>query len=567
MTYTRLGDLLVGRGAITREQLEQALRRQKEDGRRLGTILVEDGAITEKQVIEALQAQLGLEYVDLDAVDIPAGMARLLPRNIAQRHQVVPLRASRAELYLVMADPLNFMAIEEAAAATHRQVIPMIADAAAVDRAVQALYGGPASRRAVEELQRELSGGGPAAPIPVQERWKLSAGETDEDAAPTVRLVAALAERACAEGASDIRLEPQGGQARLRMRIDGVLREIAAVPRELQGPLTARIKSMAQMDVDQRQRPQEGRIQLTVGREPLDLEVTTLPTLSGEKVVLRLIRRGEDLSAEGIGLEGEARQHFLDLLAPASGGLVLAVGPADAGKTSTLYAMIGHLRGASVDLVCLEDPVERPIDGIDQVQVDERTGLTLAEALRAALRQEPDVVAVGELRDAGTARLAMQAALTGRTVLSTLRADGALEAILRLLDTGMEPPLVAAALRGIVSQRLVRRVCPHCRQTYAPGREELERLGLPADRPYTFCRGAGCPACFQTGYRGRTAAFEILPVSPALRQAIRGRSRDGLEAALAAAVPRTLRDDCARLVVQGVTTAEEALRAMGEQDQ
>lgn len=567
MTYTRLGDLLVGSGTITQQQLEEALEEQKKSGKRLGTVLVENHIITEKQLIEALMTQLGLDYADLNAMELSPEMAQILPKNIAQKYQVVPVRATRSELYLAMADPLNFIAIEEVSAATHRQVIPMIATEAAVERAVQNLYSNQGTLKAIEDMRRDLAGSGyGASAAPVDGRWKAGTGETDEEAAPTIRLVNSIIERACTENASDIHLEPVGDEMRIRMRIDGSLRQIITVPRELQMSVISRIKIMAQMDITQKQLPQDGRIEMTVRQEPLDLQVSTLPTIYGEKIVIRLLRRSEDISIEGIGLRGENRQRFLDLLDHNADGMLLVVGPIGAGKTSTLYTMIDRKRGEEVNLISLEDPVEYHMDGVCQVQINDRIDLTFANALRSVLRQDPDIIAVGEIRDGDTAEIAMRAALTGHLVLSTVHTTDALSTLDRLLDIGVEPYLLSSALRGIISQRLVRKICPHCKKPYTPAREELELLGLPADGNYTFYRGSGCSECFQTGYRGRTGVFEILTVTPALRKAIHDRSLPDVQAALRASTFRPIREDCIQLVGDGVTTVEEVLHTIGRQD-
>ncbi len=566
MKYTRLGDLLVGSGAITKEQLSAALEKQKESGQRLGATLIESGVVTEKQVIEALMTQLGLDYVDLNTTELSADMAKLLPKNLAQKYQVVPIRATRTELYLAMADPLNFVAIEAVSAATHRQVIPMIAASAAVERAVQNLYSSQGTMKAIEDMRRDLAGSAALSAVPVKERWKMDAAEADEEAAPTIRLVNSIIERACTENASDIHLEPVGERMRIRMRIDGVLRDIITVPRELQNSVISRIKIMAQMDITQKQLPQDGRIELSVRQEAVDLRVSTLPTIYGEKIVIRLLRRNEDISVDGIGLRGENRKGFLDLLDGSTDGMILVVGPTGAGKTSTLYTMIDHKRSDEVNLVSLEDPVEYHIDGVNQVQINERTDLTFASALRAVLRQDPDIIAVGEIRDGETAQIAVRAALTGHLVLSTVHTTDALAAIDRLLDIGVEPFLISSALRGIVSQRLVRKICPHCREAYTPTEGEVQLLGLNAAEKHTFYRGAGCSECFGTGYRGRTGVFEILPITADIRRAIHDRSRAALEKALAATAFRPLREDCSDLVRDGVTTVEEVLHTIGRRE-
>lgn len=567
MKYTRLGDLLVGNGTITQEQLQEALKLQKENGKRLGDILRDNHIITENQVIEALMTQLGLEFIDLNACTISAEMAQLVPKSIAKKHRVVPVRATRTELYLGMSDPLNFAAMEEVAAATRRQVVPMIATESAVERAVQNLYSNQGTMKAIEDMRRDLAGSGyGASAAPVDGRWKAGTGETDEEAAPTIRLVNSIIERACTENASDIHLEPVGDEMRIRMRIDGSLRQIITVPRELQMSVISRIKIMAQMDITQKQLPQDGRIEMTVRQEPLDLRVSTLPTIYGEKIVIRLLRRSEDISIEGIGLRGENRQRFLDLLDHNADGMLLVVGPTGAGKTSTLYTMIDRKRGEEVNLISLEDPVEYHMDGVCQVQINDRIDLTFANALRSVLRQDPDIIAVGEIRDGDTAEIAMRAALTGHLVLSTVHTTDALSTLDRLLDIGVEPYLLSSALRGIISQRLVRKICPHCKKPYTPAREELELLGLPADGNYTFYRGSGCSECFQTGYRGRTGVFEILTVTPALRKAIHDRSLPDVQAALRASTFRPIREDCIQLVGDGVTTVEEVLHTIGRQD-
>ena len=566
MTYTRLGDLLVGSGTITQQQLEEALEEQKKSGKRLGTVLVENHIITEKQLIEALMIQLGLDYADLNAMELSPEMAQILPKNIAQKYQVVPVRATRSELYLAMADPLNFIAIEEVSAATHRQVIPMIATEAAVERAVQNLYSTQGTLKAIEDMRRDLAGSGyGASAAPVDGRWKAGTGETDEEAAPTIRLVNSIIERACTENASDIHLEPVGDEMRIRMRIDGSLRQIITVPRELQMSVISRIKIMAQMDITQKQLPQDGRIEMTVRQEPLDLRVSTLPTIYGEKIVIRLLRRSEDISIEGIGLRGENRQRFLDLLDHNADGMLLVVGPTGAGKTSTLYTMIDRKRGEEVNLISLEDPVEYHMEGVCQVQINERTDLTFANALRAVLRQDPDIIAVGEIRDGETAEIAMRAAMTGHLVLTTIHTNDALSSIDRLLDIGVEPYLIAGAVRGIISQRLVRKICPRCRQAYTPTEEEAALLELSWREDLKFYRGAGCPDCFQTGYRGRTAVFEILPVTPEIRRAIHRQDLKELQEAVRRSTFQPLLVNCAQLVTPGVTTTEEILRIVGRQ--
>lgn len=562
MKYVKLGDLLVKSGAITQAQLDEALELQSGSGQRLGAILQDHGFITERQLIDTLMNQLGVEFIDLNTYPIPPEMAQILPKSIAKKHMVVPVKATRSDIRLAMADPLNFVAIEEVRAVTRRRVIPLIATSAAVERAVQNLYSNQGAMQAIEDMQRDLLGSQYGAAVSAAQQ-SVTVDEDEADSAPAIRLVNSIIDRACTEGASDIHMEPGEDGMTIRMRIDGALRPIIPVPRELQSSVISRMKIMARMDIAQKQIPQDGRANVTVRQEGLDLRISTLPTIHGEKVVIRLLRKTPELATlEGIGLEGENRKRFCRLVDHTAEGVILMVGPTGSGKTSTLYAMIERLKSEEVNLVSLEDPVEYHIDGVCQVQINEKTGLTFANVLRSVLRQDPDIIAVGEIRDGETAEIAMRAAMTGHLVLSTVHTNNAVSSVDRLLDIGVEPYLIAGAVKGIVSQRLVRRVCPHCRRPYTPTPEEQAALGLPPGE-YLFYKGAGCGECFGTGYRGRIGAFEILPVTPDIRRAIHARSLEKLEEAMASSGFRPIMENCRQLVLDGVTTAEEVHRVLG----
>ena len=562
MKYIRLGDLLVKSGTITQTQLDEALKLQSGTGERLGAVLQKHGFITEKQLIDTLMSQIGVEFIDLNGYGIPSEMAQVLPKNIAKKHMVVPVRVTRTDIHIAMADPLNFLAIEEVQTVTRRRVIPLIATSAAVERAVQNLYSNQGAMRAIEDMQRDLLGsqyGGVSEVLP----QATTVDEDETDAAPAIRLVNSIIDRACTEGASDIHMEPGEDSMTIRMRIDGVLRSIIPVPRELQSSVISRLKIMARMDIAQKHVPQDGRANVNVRQETLDLRISTLPTIYGEKVVIRLLRKTPELATlEGIGLEGRNREQFCHLVDHTTEGVILMVGPTGSGKTSTLYAMIDRLKSEEVNLVSLEDPVEYHIGGICQVQINEKTGLTFANVLRSVLRQDPDIIAVGEIRDGETAEIAMRAAMTGHLVLSTVHTNNAVSSVDRLLDIGVEPYLIAGAVKGIISQRLVRRLCPHCRRPYTPSLEELEALGLPAG-DFLFYRGEGCGECFGTGYRGRVAAFEILEITPEMRRAIHARSLKGLERAMSGAGFQPIMENCRKLILDGVTSAEEVQRVLG----
>lgn len=563
MKYIRLGDLLVKSGNITQEQLDEALRLQKGTGERLGAILQKNGFITERQLIDTLMSQLGVEFIDLNTYAVPPEMAQLLPKNLAKKHMAVPVKATRSEVWLAMADPLNFVAQEEIQAVTRRRVIPLIASSGAVERAVLNLYSNQGAMQAIEEMQRDLLGSQYAGTAIAQPQ-SVTVGEDEADTAPAIRLVNSIIDRACTEGASDIHLEPGEDSMSIRMRIDGTLRTVIPVPRELQSSVISRLKIMARMDIAQKLVPQDGRANVTVRQESLDLRISTLPTIHGEKVVIRLLRKTPELATlEGIGLEGGNLERFRTLVSSTREGVILMVGPTGSGKTSTLYAIIDLLKSEEVNLVSLEDPVEYHIGGICQVQINEKTGLTFANVLRSVLRQDPDIIAVGEIRDGETAEIAMRAAMTGHLVLSTIHTNNSVASIDRLLDIGVEPYLIAGAVKGIISQRLIRRVCPHCKRPYTPSAEERASLGLP-DGDYTFYRGEGCGECFGTGYRGRVGVFEILNVNSDIRRAIHSRSLKELEKAMSEADFHPLIENCRALVLRGVTSAEEIHRIIGD---
>ena len=562
MAYKRLGDLLLDIGLIDQAQLDQALSIQSKNKKRLGDVLIENGFITERQLIEALELQLGVEFIDLSKAVIPPEMAQVLSRNIAKKHSVVPVRADRGTLYLAMSDPLNFLAIEEVRTATRKKVVPMIATAEAIDHAIFTLYGNEGAARAIEEMKREARDNGGSAQV-----YSTTAVDEDVQSAPTVRLVNSIIERAAVERASDIHLEPHEEELRVRMRIDGLMRNILTVPKNLQTSVISRLKVMGSMDISERKVPQDGRANVTVKHKDVDLRMSTLPTIFGEKFVIRLLDKdAQILDKDALGLTGTDLERY-DTLLKSQSGVILIVGPTGSGKSSTMYTMMRQLNTEQVNLVTLEDPVEYHIDGLNQVQINEKTGMTFSGGLRAILRQDPDIIAVGEIRDGETAQIAMRAAITGHLVLSTVHTSSAAAAIDRLLDIGVEPYLISGAMRGILSQRLVRRICPHCRREYTPTEEELAVLGLSGAAGHPFYRGVGCPMCFHTGYRGRTAVFEVLIVDQPLRRAIRsGADREQIRAVLAQGDFVSLADNCRRLVLEGVTTIEEAARTINSAD-
>ena len=565
MKYWRLGDLLVSSGVITEDQLELALRMQKEEmqGKRLGTVLIESGIITENQLIETLQMQLGVEFIDLNNTAIPPEMAQVLPKNIAKKHMVIPVKVVRNELYLAMVDPLNFITIEEVQSATRKKVIPVIATTAAMERAVLNLYSNEGAARAIEEMKKDNIGEVSFEP----QKDSVAHIEDDANSAPTIRLVNSIIERAVTEQASDVHIEPREEEVMVRMRIDGMMRNVFTVPKELQSSVISRLKIMGNMDISQHRIPLDGRCNVRIRQQDIDLRISTLPTIYGEKTVLRLLKKAEGmLTMEGIGLRGENLELFQKLIHNNTEGVILIVGPTGSGKSSTMYTMVKDLNNEEVNLITLEDPVEYNIAGVNQVQINEKAGLTFANALRAVLRQDPDIIGVGEIRDGETAEIALRAALTGHLVLSTIHTNDAKSSIDRLLGIGVEPYLIAGSVKGIISQRLVRRICPHCKTAYTADETETRALKLPSNRNYTFYKGQGCPECFYTGYRGRMAVFEILVFNSDIKRAISTNDPVALEKAIAASGFTPILENCRQLVLDGVTSAKEVSRAVSRTD-
>ena len=560
MVYKRLGELLINAKYITREQLTDAIAAQVDQpGKDIGEILVSQGSVTRQQIYKVLERQLGVTYVELEDIIIPSELRRLVPHTLAKKYNVVPVEADEQTLTLAMEDPLNFLAVDAVRLTVKRKVVPMLASPEGIAHAITELYGSLSAERALQEL----GGGEEEAAADLQSITSNIIGADSENAAPTIRLVNSFLEYAVRQNASDIHLEPRETAMFVRMRIDGVLRHIFTVPRKTQNAVIARIKVMGNMNIAEHKIPLDGRSNVRIGEKDVDLRISTLPTVYGEKVVIRLLHKSSTLlNTKGIGLTGKNLEKFNSLL-DNNNGVILIVGPTGSGKSSSMYTMIGKLNTEQVNLVTLEDPVEYNFDGVNQVQINEKTGMTFASGLRSILRQDPDIIAVGEIRDGETADIAMRAAITGHLVLSTLHTNDAPSTIDRLLDMGVERYLISSALKGIISQRLVRRICPYCKEEYIPSSEEQKMLRLPVMPGRKFYKGRGCTRCFSTGYRGRTAVFEILVLSSSVLRAI----SDGVPPSqLLELIHRSdfepMIVDCVRLVENGTTTVEEAFRTI-----
>ncbi|CAM5182898.1 Type IV pilus assembly protein PilB OS=Ureibacillus acetophenoni OX=614649 GN=SAMN05877842_10477 PE=3 SV=1 [Ureibacillus acetophenoni] len=545
-TRKRLGDLLVEAGVITNEQLDYALKNKSYE-EKLGDFLIRENFITEQQLIEVLEFQLGIPHINLNQYAIEPELLQLVPAELAKRAKIMPIRRDRNKLFIAMADPMDYFAIEEVRMATGCQIETSIAAKDDLYRTITKYYD------LQESMDAALSDLGVAANEVQQEI-------TDEDS-PIVRLVNQIIANGVAQRASDIHFDPQETDFRVRYRVDGILRTERSLPKHMQNMITARIKIMGNLNITETRVPQDGRIKSTVNFKPVDIRLATLPTVYGEKIVMRLLDLSNAMNdVSKLGFTKDNEEQFRKMISRPN-GIVLITGPTGSGKSSTLYAALNNLNQEGVNIITVEDPVEYQLEGVNQIQVKEEVGLTFAAGLRSILRQDPDIVMVGEIRDLETAEIAVRASLTGHLVLSTLHTNSAVESISRLRDMGIEPFLISSSLIGIVAQRLVRRVCRDCARTVPATDREKEifaEVGLSVD---TVQRGRGCAACTQTGYRGRLAIHEILPIDRVIRDHILQRSnisviRDYMHQG---GFPTLLKDGLLK-VLDGVTTTEEVLR-------
>jgi type IV pilus assembly protein PilB len=546
----RLGDLLLENNLITQLQLEKALDVQKKTGTRLGKVLSDLNYISENSMIEVLEFQLGIPHIDLSNMCVIPAAAALIPVVLAERHQVIPVKISGNKLTLAMVDPTNFYAIDDIRMASGFDVEPVIATEKDVLRAIRECYG---VQDLVEKAVNKMR----------PEDLSLTAELQTAEDAPIIGLVNSFLSQAIKDIASDIHIEPQDKTLRVRFRIDGMLREVGSFPRDIHPAIVARIKIISEMDIAEKRVPQDGRIKIKEAGRDVDIRVSTLPTIMGEKVVMRLLdQNAVILDINKLGFSTENLKKYRNFYSQ-SYGMVLVTGPTGSGKTTTLYSTLSKVNSSNENIITLEDPVEYRLAGINQVQINPKAGLTFASGLRSVLRQDPNIVLVGEIRDSETADIAIRAALTGHLVFSTLHTNDAAGTITRLLDMDVEPFLVASSVLGVVAQRLIRTLCPECKEDYTPLPDSLERLflGVEPNFPITLHRGVGCSHCNHTGYRGRMAIHEVMPITSQIREAINCKaSSDAISTIAITQGMSTMCQDGIQKAMMGLTDVREVMR-------
>ena len=556
----RLGELLINAGAITKANLEAALGEQKVSQMRLGEVLIKNGYLTELHLAEALSEQLELPFVSLVKTRPQQEALVLVPENVATRLNVIPLDLPDDDhITLAMSDPMDALAVDEIRMLTRRDVDIKIATASDISKALSNYYKMQTSvHEAMADIMKQENTLGASGVVTISPTAAQDVTTIATDDAPVVKLVNNILEQAVKEKASDIHIEPSEGITRVRFRIDGTLFNNLEIPRNLHLPLVARIKILSGMDIAEKRRPQDGRILIKVGGKRIDLRVSTIPAMFGEKVVLRLLdQNNENVGIEKLGFEKEQRDILNDAIT-SSYGIFLVTGPTGSGKSTTLYSLLEIINNPGVNIITLEDPVEFTIQGITQIQINDKIGVTFGSTLRSILRQDPDKLMVGEIRDSETAHLAVRVALTGHLVLSTLHTNDAPTAINRLTDMGVPNYLISSSLRGVLAQRLVRKLCPNCKKEEVISEAVSAETGIPAGT--TVYKPVGCPQCRYTGYSGRTVISELMMIDSKLREMI---NNNGLEDEMREYARQhgmsTLRESAVRKVIAGITSVDEML--------
>ncbi|CUU50168.1 GspE/PulE family protein [Clostridium beijerinckii] len=547
----RLGNILVNAGKITGYQLQEALKSQRTLGKKLGEILLDSKIITEEDIIEAIEQQTGIKKIDLNTINFDRKAITLIPQNLCDKYLLIPFGFDNNKIKVALADPLNIFAIDDVAISTGFDIESFISRKADIKKFIGIYYSSQQVNNAAIQLAKEST--------KAVKNSKQAIDEMSEvNSAPVVKMVDYLFKNSVEMKTSDIHIEPFENEIRIRYRIDGKLQTVNTLGIESLGPLVTRIKILAGLNIAEKRIPQDGRIMFEVDGAQVDLRVSVLPVVNGEKIVIRILNtNGAILNKKQLGMS-EENIHRLNRIIGNPHGIILVTGPTGSGKSTTLYSILNELNSNSVNIITVEDPVEYTMNGINQVSVNEKAGLTFASGLRSILRQDPDIIMIGEIRDEETAEIATRAAITGHLVLSTLHTNDAPSSIIRLVDMGIKPYLVSTSVVGVIAQRLVRKICNNCKEAYEASEYEKEVLEKNINEPLTIYRGAGCGYCNNTGYSGRVGIYEIMEVTRDHREAISsGANTDDLRDISVRKGMKTLESECKDLVIGGRTTIEE----------
>ncbi|WP_252214951.1 MULTISPECIES: type II/IV secretion system protein [unclassified Clostridium] len=547
----RLGNILINAGKITSYQLQEALKSQKILGKKLGEILVDSNIITEEEIIESIEQQTGIKKVDLNTINFDNKSIAIIPKNLCNKYSLIPFGFDNNKIKVAMSDPLNIYAIDDVVISTGFEIEAFISKKNDIKKFIEIYYSSQQVSMAAQQLAKESSESKKNNIVNIEEI-------DDVKNAPVVKMVEYLFKNSIEMNASDIHIEPFENEIRIRYRIDGQLQPINILNIDSLGPLITRIKILAGLNIAEKRIPQDGRIIVRIGEKDVDLRVSVLPVVYGEKVVIRILNTSNyNVSKDKLGIN-EKNLKKIDKIISNPYGIVLVTGPTGSGKSTTLYSILSELNSNNVNIVTVEDPVEYTLPGVNQVNVNTKAGLTFASGLRSILRQDPDIVMIGEIRDNETAEIAIKAAITGHLVLSTLHTNDAPSSIIRLIDMGIKPYLVSTSVVGILAQRLVRKVCDKCKVYYEASKYEKEILGINKNEDLKLYKASGCGYCNNTGYSGRLGVYEVMEITRSHREAINaGANSDILKDISLKNGMTTLGMECRELVVKGVTTITE----------
>jgi len=549
----KIGEILLYSGKISKSQLIEALEEQKSTNKKLGEILLDKGWVDADDILQVLEMQLGFPKIDLAKYPINSDISKLLPESVMRKHKVLPIDIRDNKIVLAMEDPLNFYAIDDVRLYTKKEIEPVLATGNEIEELINKLYSRVVSQNIIDGFNEDNN-------VEFKEEESLDEEQAEVASAPIVRLINTIIEQAIRQNASDIHIEPGSDDIRVRLRVDGDLHEIMKLPKTSFSALITRVKIIGRMNIAERRIPQDGRVETKINNKEIDMRISTLPTIYGEKIVIRILDKSSfNFSKEGLGLSEHNLKIFDDILRQPY-GMLLVTGPTGSGKTTTLYTVLRELNQIEKNIITVEDPVEYKLSGINQVQVNVKSGLTFASGLRSILRQDPDIIMVGEIRDNETAEIAVRAAITGHLVLSTLHTNDSPSTIARLIDMGIEPYIVSSAVIGVVSQRLVKLLCPICKESYIASETQKKMLNLDLNKEVILHKAVGCNSC-NKGYKGRAAVHEIMPINEEIRRLIDSNvTTDEIREKAVANGMTTLLESATDIAIKGLTSYEEVMK-------